>query len=288
MRQLKITTSITDRNSASIERYFREISKEELITTEQEVDLVKRIKAGDQIALHKLVKANLRFVVSVAKRYKHSKIALDDLINEGNLGLIKAAHRFDETRGFKFISYAVWWIRQAIVEALSKHARTIRMPLNRISDMSKLDQASSSLEQQLERMPTDQELAELLKLDVEDIRKTVRSIAKEVSLDKPFAEDEQRSLINILPNEEYNFVENELIEKSSMQDDINRFLSHLTKKEQGIVKKLFGIGTDSPMTLEDIANEYNMSRERIRQIKQNAIKKIRGMHGVQQLASYLA
>jgi len=288
MRQLKITTSITDRNSASIERYFKEISKEELITTEQEVNLVKRIKDGDQIALQKLVKANLRFVVSVAKRYKHSKIPLDDLINEGNLGLIKAALRFDETRGFKFISYAVWWIRQAIIEALSKHARTIRMPLNRISDISKLDQASSSLEQELERMPTDHELAEILKLDVEVIRKTVSSIAKEVSLDKPFAEDEQRSLINILPNDEYNFVENEFIEKSSMQDDINRFLSHLTKKEQGIVKKLFGIGTDSPMTLEDIANEYNMSRERIRQIKQNAIKKIRGMHGVQQLAAYLA
>ena len=287
MRQLKITQSITNRDSKTLEKYFNEIAHEELLTPEEEVDLAKRIRQGDQIALEKLTKANLRFVVSVAKQYQHNKIPLNDLINEGNLGLVKAAKRFDETRGFKFISYAVWWIRQAIMQALAEQSRLVRLPSNKITALSKINQAISSIEQKFEREPTNAELAELLNITVEEVRTTIRSSVKQVSMDAPFSPDEGNSLLDVLVNHDANEVNDKLMYKDSLKAEIGRLLSNLNAREREVIKLFFGLEQSSTMSLGDIGEMLHLSRERVRQIKDRALNKLATHPSVQLLVPYL-
>jgi len=287
MRQLKITQSITNRDSKTLEKYFNEIAHEELLTPEEEVDLAKRIRQGDQIALEKLTKANLRFVVSVAKQYQHNKIPLNDLINEGNLGLVKAAKRFDETRGFKFISYAVWWIRQAIMQALAEQSRLVRLPSNKITALSKINQAISSIEQKFEREPTNAELAELLNISVEEVRTTIRSSVKQVSMDAPFSETEGNSLLDVLVNHDANEVNDKLMYSDSLKAEIGRLLSNLNVREREVIKFFFGIDQASTMSLGDIGEMLHLSRERVRQIKDRALNKLATHPSVQLLVPYL-
>ncbi len=287
MRQLKITQSITNRDSKTLEKYFNEIAHEELLTPEEEVDLAKRIRQGDQVALEKLTKANLRFVVSVAKQYQHNKIPLNDLINEGNLGLVKAAKRFDETRGFKFISYAVWWIRQAIMQALAEQSRLVRLPSNKITALSKINQAISSIEQKFEREPTNAELAELLDISVEEVRTTIRSSVKQVSMDAPFSENEGNSLLDVLINHDANEVNDKLIYSDSLKAEIGRLLSNLNAREREVIKYFFGIDKASTMSLGDIGEMLHLSRERVRQIKDRALNKLATHPSVQLLVPYL-
>ena len=287
MRQLKITQSITNRDSKTLEKYFNEIAHEELLTPEEEVDLAKRIRQGDQIALEKLTKANLRFVVSVAKQYQHNKIPLNDLINEGNLGLVKAAKRFDETRGFKFISYAVWWIRQAIMQALAEQSRLVRLPSNKITALSKINQAISSIEQKFEREPTNAELAELLDISVEEVRTTIRSSVKQVSMDAPFSETEGNSLLDVLVNHDANEVNDKLMYSDSLKAEIGRLLSNLNAREREVIKFFFGIEQSSTMSLGDIGEMLHLSRERVRQIKDRALNKLATHPSVQLLVPYL-
>ena len=287
MRQLKITQSITNRDSKTLEKYFNEIAHEELLTPEEEVDLAKRIRQGDQIALEKLTKANLRFVVSVAKQYQHNKIPLNDLINEGNLGLVKAAKRFDETRGFKFISYAVWWIRQAIMQALAEQSRLVRLPSNKITALSKINQAISSIEQKFEREPTNAELAELLDISIEEVRTTIRSSVKQVSMDAPFSETEGNSLLDVLVNHDANEVNDKLMYSDSLKAEIGRLLSNLNAREREVIKFFFGIDHASTMSLGDIGEMLHLSRERVRQIKDRALNKLATHPSVQLLVPYL-
>lgn len=288
MRQLKITQSITNRDSRTLEKYFNEISKDELLTPEEEVDLAQRIREGDEAALEKLVKANLRFVVSVAKQYHYSnKIPLNDLINEGNLGLVKAAKRFDEKRGFKFISYAVWWIRQSIIQALAEHSRIVRIPSNKIGALSKIDQASSLLEQQFEREPTDEELAELLDMTVDEVRTTVRSQTKQVSIDKPFSEDEGSSLLDVMEDEDSNEVDN-IVYSDSLRREVGRLLSTLTERERIVISQYFGLSENTSLSLEDIGENLGLTRERVRQIKEKALRKLSKNPKNELLKPYLA
>ena len=287
MRQLKITKSITNRESQSLEKYLQEIGKVDLLTPEEEVELAKRIKQGDQAALEKLTKANLRFVVSVAKQYQNQGLSLSDLINEGNLGLIKAAQRFDETRGFKFISYAVWWIRQSILQALAEQSRIVRLPLNKVGSLNKINKAFSELEQEFEREPSPEELAELLEIPTEEVETTLGVAARHVSMDAPFVEGEDNSLLDVLENSTTPSTDAGLDYNESLRREIERSLSTLTDRQCDVIKLYFGIGVEHPMSLEDIGEKFGLTRERVRQIKDKAITKLRSANRSKLLKNYL-
>jgi RNA polymerase primary sigma factor len=287
MRQLKITKSITNRESQSLEKYLQEIGKVELITPEEEVKLATLIKQGDQRALDRLTKANLRFVVSVAKQYQNQGLSLPDLINEGNLGLIKAAQRFDETRGFKFISYAVWWIRQSILQALAEQSRIVRLPLNKVGLTNRVQKAFSQLEQQFEREPSAEELAELLEMDLEEVSATLNISSRHVSMDTPLSEGEDNTLLDVLENPNAEKTDNELDHKESLKTEIDRSLKTLTERQKEVICFFFGIGVDHPMSLEDIGEKFNLTRERVRQIKDKAITKLRTTNRCKLLRTYL-
>jgi len=285
MRQLKITKSITNRESASLDKYLQEIGREELISVEEEVELAQRIKKGDQIALEKLTRANLRFVVSVAKQYQNQGLSLPDLINEGNLGLIKAAEKFDETRGFKFISYAVWWIRQSILQALAEQSRIVRLPLNQVGSLNKINKAYSKFEQEHERKPSPEELADKLELPVDKVADTLRVSGRHISVDAPFVEGEDNSLLDVLVNGDSPNADKTLINES-LAREIERALATLTERESDIIKLFFGIQTQE-MTLEEIGERFGLTRERVRQIKEKAIRRLRHTSRSKLLKSYL-
>ena len=285
MRQLKITKSITNRESASLDKYLQEIGKEDLISVEEEVELAQRIRKGDQEALDKLTKANLRFVVSVAKQYQNQGLSLPDLINEGNLGLIKAAEKFDETRGFKFISYAVWWIRQSILQALAEQSRIVRLPLNQVGSLNKINKAFARFEQEHERTPSAEELANELELPREKVTDTLRVAGRHISVDAPFADGEDNSLLDVLVNTDSPNADRGLINES-LAKEVERALEILTEREQDIIRYFFGIGC-SEMTLEEIGEKFDLTRERVRQIKEKAIRKLRQSSRSKMLQSYL-
>jgi RNA polymerase primary sigma factor len=285
MRQLKITKSITNRESASLDKYLQEIGREELISVEEEVELAGRIRNGDRAALEKLTKSNLRFVVSVAKQYQNQGLSLPDLINEGNLGLIKAAEKFDETRGFKFISYAVWWIRQSILQALAEQSRIVRLPLNQVGSMNKINKALQRFEQEHERRPSAEELAEALDMPVDKIAETLKMSGRHVSVDAPFVEGEDNSLIDVMVNEDSPNADRGLINES-LSTEISRALATLTPREADILRKFFGIGMPEK-TLEEIGDELHLTRERVRQIKEKAIHKLESGQRSRILQTYL-
>jgi len=287
MRQLKITKSITNRESQSLEKYLQEIGKVDLLTPEEEVELAKQIKQGNQLALEKLTKAILRFVVSVAKQYQNQGLSLSDLINEGNLGLIKAAQRFDETRGFKFISYAVWWIRQSILQALAEQSRIVRLPLNKVGSLNKINKAFSELEQNFEREPSAEELADLLDIPTEEVETTLSVAARHVSMDAPFVTGEDNSLLDVLENKGMNQTDSGLEYTESLRLEIERSLSTLTDRQCDVIKLYFGIGVEHPMSLEDIGDKFGLTRERVRQIKDKAINKLRSTNRSKLLKHYL-
>ena len=287
MRQLKITKSITNRESQSLEKYLQEIGKVDLITPEEEVNLAIRIKQGDQKALEKLTKANLRFVVSVAKQYQNQGLSLSDLINEGNLGLIKAAQRFDETRGFKFISYAVWWIRQSILQALAEQSRIVRLPLNKVGLSNKISKAYSQLEQEFEREPSPDELATILEINTEEVEATLGVAARHVSMDAPFIDGEDNSLLDVLANPNAVSADEELEQHDSLRTEIERSLSTLTDRQKDVIILYFGIAVEHPMSLEDIGEKFGLTRERVRQIKDKAITKLRTTSRSKLLRNYL-
>ena len=285
MRQLKITKSITNRESASLDKYLQEIGREELISVEEEVELAGRIRNGDRAALEKLTRANLRFVVSVAKQYQNQGLSLPDLINEGNLGLIKAAEKFDETRGFKFISYAVWWIRQSILQALAEQSRIVRLPLNQVGSLNKINKAFARFEQENERTPSPEELANALELPKEKVSDTLRVAGRHVSVDAPFADGEDNSLLDVLVNTDSPNADRGLINES-LSTEVERALSTLTDREKDIIKYFFGIGCQE-MTLEEIGEKFGLTRERVRQIKEKAIRRLRHSSRSKLLKSYL-
>ena len=285
MRQLKITKSITNRESASLDKDLQEIGKEDLITVEEEVELAQRIRKGDQEALEKLTKANLRFVVSVAKQYQNQGLSLPDLINEGNLGLIKAAEKFDETRGFKFISYAVWWIRQSILQALAEQSRIVRLPLNQVGSLNKINKAFARFEQEHERVPSPEELAQELELPREKVTDTLRVAGRHISVDAPFADGEDNSLLDVLVNPDSPNADRGLINES-LATEVGRALETLTERERDIIRYFFGIGC-SEMTLEEIGEKFDLTRERVRQIKEKAIRRLRHSSRSALLKSYL-
>lgn len=284
MRQLKITKSITNRESASLDKYLQEIGRKELITVDEEVELAQRIREGDQLALDKLVSANLRFVVSVAKQYQNQGLSLPDLIDEGNLGLIKAAQKFDETRGFKFISYAVWWIRQSILQALAEQARIVRLPLNQVGSLNKIGKELSKFEQEHERRPSAEELAERLDIPVDKISDTLKVSGRHVSVDAPFVDGEDNSLLDVLPNDDSPMADSTLTQES-LSKEVNRALDQLNPRERDILKMFFGIGCQE-MTLEEIGAKFDLTRERVRQIKEKAIRRLKGQKS-KLLKSYL-
>lgn len=273
MRQLKITKSITNRESASLDKYLQEIGRKDLITVDEEVELAQKIKQGDQAALDKLVSANLRFVVSVAKQYQNQGLSLPDLIDEGNLGLIKAAQKFDETRGFKFISYAVWWIRQSILQALAEQSRIVRLPLNQVGSLNKIGKALQRFEQENERRPSPAELAEQLDVPVEKIADTMKVSGRHVSVDAPFVDGEDNSLLDVLPNEDSPMADSSITQES-LSKEVNRALEQLNPRERDILKMFFGIGCQE-MTLEEIGAKFDLTRERVRQIKEKAIRRLK-------------
>ena len=283
---MKITRQFTQRESQSLDKYFHEIGKVSLLTAEQEVELAIKIKLGDSEALEKLTKANLRFVVSVAKQYQNQGLSLGDLINEGNLGLIKAARRFDETRGFKFISYAVWWIRQSIMQALAEQSRIVRLPLNRVGALNKIGKAYSNLEQEFEREPSPEELAEELEMKVDDVSEAMTLSAKAVSMDAPFNQTEENRLLDVLENEELPAPDNILMSES-LKEEVERALSKLAEREAEVIRLYFGFGTDEPLTLEEIGEKFNLTRERVRQIKEKAIRRLRNTTRSKELKKYL-
>jgi len=287
MRQLKITKSITNRESQSLEKYLQEIGRVELITAEEEVVLAGLIRKGDQKALDRLTKANLRFVVSVAKQYQNQGLTLPDLINEGNLGLIKAAQKFDETRGFKFISYAVWWIRQSILQALAEQSRIVRLPLNKVGLTNQISKAYAKLEQEFEREPTPEEISDLLGIDVEEIAATLRIAARHVSMDQPMGDSDEGTLGDMLINHNIVDTDDALAVKASLQTEIERSLNTLTPRQREVLMCFFGLGIDHPLSLEDIGNRYHLTRERVRQIKDNAITKLRSASQSALLRGYL-
>lgn len=287
MRQLKITKSITNRESQSLEKYLQEIGKVELITPEEEVQLAERIRHGDQKALDRLTRANLRFVVSVAKQYQNQGLSLPDLINEGNVGLIKAARRFDETRGFKFISYAVWWIRQSILQALAEQARIVRLPLNKVGLTSRINRAYSQLEQEFEREPSAEELSEMLNIEIEEIAATLSISARHVSMDSPLSEGEEGTLVDVMHNPNAENADEAINYHQSLHTEIDRSLNTLTQRQQEVIRYFFGLGVDHPMSLEDIGARFNLTRERVRQIKDKAINKLKTSAGSHMLKVYL-
>lgn len=285
MRQLKITKSITNRESASLEKYLQEIGHEELLSVEEEVELAQRIKKGDRKALERLTKANLRFVVSVAKQYQNQGLSLPDLINEGNLGLIKAAERFDETRGFKFISFAVWWIRQSILQALAEQSRIVRLPLNQVGSVNKINKALSKFEQENERRPSIDEIAEEVNLPHEKIESAMKINGRHVSVDAPFSDSDDSSLLDIIPNDDSPMADNTLVIES-LKEEIKNTLQQLNERERKIIEAFFGI--DQPeMTMAEIGTKYGLTRERVRQIKEKAIRKLRSNTKNKLLKSYL-
>ncbi|HAH56594.1 MAG TPA: RNA polymerase subunit sigma, partial [Bacteroidales bacterium] len=269
MRQLKITKQVTNRETASLDKYLQEIGKVELITADEEVALAQRIKQGDKAALEKLTKANLRFVVSVSKQYQNQGLSLPDLINEGNLGLIKAAQRFDETRGFKFISYAVWWIRQSILQALAEQSRIVRLPLNKIGSINKINKAYAKLEQQYEREPNFDEIAGLLEISENEVKESMRNAGRHVSMDAPLVQDEDNNMYDVLRSDEGPTPETELLYES-LRKEIERAVSTLTAREADVVRLYFGLGGEHPLTLEEIGERFDLTRERVRQIKEKA------------------
>ena len=285
MRQLKITKSITNRESASLDKYLQEIGREELVSPEEEVELAQRIRQGDQVALEKLTRANLRFVVSVAKQYQNQGLSLPDLINEGNLGLIKAAEKFDETRGFKFISYAVWWIRQSILQALAEQSRIVRLPLNQVGSLNKINKALERFEQENERQPSTQELADMIDIPKDKIDDTLRVSGRHVSMDAPFVDGEDNSLLDVLPNDDSPMADRGL-NKESLSTEVERALQVLTPREREIIKCFFGIGCQE-MTLEEIGENLDLTRERVRQIKEKAIRKLKKPSASKLLVTYL-
>lgn len=285
MRQLKITQSITNRESQSLDKYLHEIGKVDLITAEEEVILARKIREGDQAALERLTKTNLRFVVSVAKQYQNQGLTLGDLINEGNLGLIKAAKRFDETKGFKFISYAVWWIRQSILQAIAEQSRIVRLPLNQVGSLSKISKAFSKLEQEFEREPSPEELADILETTVDKISDTLSNSGRHVSMDAPFVQGEENTLLDVLENHEPNTDSNLINE--SLSEEIRRSLSTLTEREREIIVLFFGLSTNHPLSLEEIGEKFNLTRERVRQIKEKAIRRLKHTSRSKILKTYL-
>jgi RNA polymerase primary sigma factor len=286
MRQLKISKQITNRESQSLDKYLQEIGKVDLLTPEEEVDLAKRIREGDQLALEKLTKANLRFVVSVAKQYQNQGLSLGDLINEGNLGLIKAAQRFDETRGFKFISYAVWWIRQSILQALAEQSRIVRLPLNRVGSLNKISKTFSELEQRFEREPSPDELAEELDLNTAEVVDTLKISGRHVSMDAPFVQGEENSLLDVLENDSEVTPDSELI-NDSLRREVQRAIGTLTQRESDVITLYFGLNGEHAMTLEEIGEKFNLTRERVRQIKEKAIRRLRHNSRSKALKPYL-
>jgi RNA polymerase primary sigma factor len=285
MRQLKITQSITNRESQSLDKYLHEIGKVDLITAEEEVVLAQKIREGDQAALERLTKTNLRFVVSVAKQYQNQGLTLGDLINEGNLGLIKAAKRFDETKGFKFISYAVWWIRQSILQAIAEQSRIVRLPLNQVGSLSKISKAFSRLEQEYEREPSPEELADILETTVDKISDTLSNSGRHVSMDAPFVQGEENTLLDVLENNDPNTDSNLINE--SLSEEIKRSLATLTEREREIIVLFFGLSTNHPLSLEEIGEKFNLTRERVRQIKDKALQRLRHTSRSKILKSYL-
>ncbi|MCG8484862.1 MAG: sigma-70 family RNA polymerase sigma factor [Clostridia bacterium] len=286
MRQLKITKQVTNRETASLDKYLQEIGKVELITAEEEVALAQRIKQGDRIALEKLTKANLRFVVSVSKQYQNQGLSLPDLINEGNLGLIKAAQRFDETRGFKFISYAVWWIRQSILQALAEQSRIVRLPLNKIGAINKINKAYAKLEQEYEREPNHDEIADLLECSEDEVKESVKNSGRHVSMDAPLVQDEDNNMYDVLRNDEGITPETELL-YDSLRKEIDRAVSTLTPREADVVRLYFGLNGGHPMTLEEIGEKFDLTRERVRQIKEKAIRRLKHTSRSKILKTYL-
>ena len=285
MRQLKIGDKITKRDDAALDKYLVDISREKLISTDEEVELAQKIHKGDQRALNKLVRANLRFVVSVAKQYQNQGLSLNDLVNEGNIGLVKAAQKFDETRGFKFISYAVWWIRQSILQAISEQSRIVRMPLNQVGFQSKLSKAIVNFEQENERRPSVQELADILETDEEKVREALGTNGKKVSVDAPFQDEESGSLIDIMTDETAPATDNKM-ERESLSKDLDAALGTLSDRERQVLKMLFGIGCNE-MTVDEGANTLSLTRERVRQIKERALKRLRESNNIDILAKYL-
>lgn len=286
MRQLKITKSITNRETASLDKYLQEIGKEDLITAEEEVELARKIKAGDQAALEKLTRANLRFVVSVAKQYQNQGLSLPDLINEGNLGLIKAAKRFDETRGFKFISYAVWWIRQSILQALAEQSRIVRLPLNQVGSLNKIKKESSKLEQKFERPPSALEIASSLEVPEHKIDAALRISTRYISMDAPLAQDDDTKFVDIFVNDDTPTTDNGLM-RESLAKEIQRSLATLTEKERDVINLYYGIGMNHGLTLEEIGAKFNLTRERVRQIKEKAIRRLKHTSRSRLLKAYL-
>lgn len=287
MRQLKITKSITNRESPSLEKYLQEIGKVELIHPEEEVDLAMRIKRDDRKALERLVNTNLRFVVSVAKQYQNQGLSLADIINEGNLGLMKAALRFDETRGFKFISYAVWWIRQSILQALAEQSRIVRLPLNKIGLTNRISKAYQQLEQQFEREPTPEELADELDLEIEDVSAAINVASRHVSMDTPILEGEENTLVDVLENPNAEKADLKVDHYESLKTEVERSLETLSQRQKQVLCYFFGIGLENPLSLEDIGNKFNLTRERVRQIKDKAINKLKSTHRCKLLKVYL-
>ncbi|MEA3477267.1 MAG: RNA polymerase sigma factor RpoD/SigA [Bacteroidota bacterium] len=286
MRQLKITKSITNRETASLDKYLQDIGKEELITAEEEVELARKIKAGDQTALEKLTKANLRFVVSVAKQYQNQGLTLPDLINEGNLGLIKAAKRFDETRGFKFISYAVWWIRQSILQALAEQSRIVRLPLNQVGSLNKIKKASSKLEQRYERPPSTDEIAELMEMPEYKIDKAMKITTKYISMDAPISQEDDTKFLDVYVHDDTPKTDAHLM-RESLNKEIQRSLATLTDKERDVINLYYGIGMNHGLTLEEIGAKFDLTRERVRQIKEKAIRRLKHTARSKLLKAYL-
>ena len=286
MRQLKITKQVTNRETASLDKYLQEIGKVELITADEEVALAQRIKQGDRIALEKLTKANLRFVVSVSKQYQNQGLSLPDLINEGNLGLIKAAQRFDETRGFKFISYAVWWIRQSILQALAEQSRIVRLPLNKIGSINKINKAYARLEQEHEREPNAVEIASLLEITENEVKESMKNSGRHVSMDAPLVQDEDNNMYDVLKSDDSSTPESQLLYES-LKKEIDRAISTLTPREADVVRLYFGLNSKHPMTLEEIGEKFDLTRERVRQIKEKAIRRLKHTSRSKILKTYL-
>ncbi len=286
MRQLKISKQITNRESQSLDKYLQEIGKVDLLTPDEEVILAQKIRNGDQLSLERLTKANLRFVVSVAKQYQNQGLSLGDLINEGNLGLIKAAQRFDETRGFKFISYAVWWIRQSILQALAEQSRIVRLPLNRVGSLNKISKTFSELEQRFEREPSPEELAEVLEISSSEVVDTMKISGRHVSMDAPFVQGEENSLLDVLENETDDKPDSGLVNES-LRKEVQRALSTLTQREADVISLYFGLNGEHAMTLEEIGEKFNLTRERVRQIKEKAIRRLRHASRSKALKTYL-
>ena len=286
MRQLKITKQVTNRETASLDKYLQEIGKVELITADEEVELAQRIRQGDRVALEKLTKANLRFVVSVSKQYQNQGLSLPDLINEGNLGLIKAAQRFDETRGFKFISYAVWWIRQSILQALAEQSRIVRLPLNKIGSINKINKTFAKLEQEFEREPNAEEIAEALDITEAEVKESMKNAGRHVSMDAPLTQDEDNNMYDVLKSAEVVTPETELLYES-LKKEIDRAISTLTPREADVVRLYFGLNGSHPMTLEEIGEKFDLTRERVRQIKEKAIRRLKNTSRSKILKSYL-